>query len=443
MIFFKWYCKLFDFIAAKRIENEDLDLRRIHSHTVAVLSTGLLMWAYAFLACFTISSPIPGIIGIVCSTVHLLSPLLFRISNNAFLISTIMIGSGIVHQGTFGFFSGGFESHILIWFGILPMLGGIIAGRKAAVQWGIVCFLWAGFYLYLDITGYQFPDLISRQGHLIAHAFLVFGWIFLSTSIIYVLLILNESKEKLLAEQGQKIDDLFRVLFHDLAGPLSRISIGLNISRKETEVEHKEMGLEIAAKATNAMLEITQNVRKMYAVRKGKVSTDLSYCSLNECVEYLEKLYAAELEKKNIKIDYDFKKHQGLSLLVEPVSFKNQVLGNALSNAIKFSSPSSRITIKAYPSTQNFFVVEIKDSGIGMSESLINSLFDITKKTSRPGTAGEPGTGFGMHIMKSFVEMYQGKIQIESVEDSVEKGGTSIKLMLKAEWNQGGSPLPE
>ncbi len=443
MILFKWYLRLFNFIAAKRIEKEDLDLRRIHSHTVAVLSTGLLMWAYAFLAWFTIASPVPGIIGFICSAVHLLSPLLFRFSNNAFWISNLMIGSGIIHQGTFGFYSGGFRSHILIWFGILPMLGGIIAGRRATVFWAVTCALWAGFYLYLDLIGFQFPDLISQQGHLVAHAFLVFGWIFLSASIIYVLLILNEAKEKLLAEQGQKIDDLFRVLFHDLAGPLSRISIGINISKKETDKEHKEMGLEIASKATNAMLEITQNVRRMYAVRKGKVSTDLSYCPLNECVEYLEKLYAAELEKKNIKIEYDFKKHNGLSLLVEPVSFKNQVLGNALSNAIKFSPPGSKVSINSYPSANNFFVVEIKDQGIGMSESLLNSLFDITKKTSRPGTEGEQGTGFGMHIMKSFVEMYQGKIQIESAEEDGQQCGTSIKLMLKAEWNQGGSPLPE
>lgn len=443
MIFFKWYCKLFDFLAANRIQKEDLDLRRIHSHTVAVLSTGLLMWAYAILAWFTISSPIPGIVGIICSSVHLLSPLLFRISNNAFMISNIMIGSGMVHQGTFGFYTGGFESHILIWFGILPMLGGVIAGRKAALLWALLCSSWAATYLFLDINGFQFPYLITPQGHLLTHALLIFGWIFLSASIIYVLLILNESKEKLLAEQGQKIDDLFRVLFHDLAGPLSRISIGLSINRKEIDKEQKELGLEIASKATDAMVEITQNVRKMYAVRKGKIANDLSYCPLNECVEYLEKLYGTELAKKNIKIEYDFKKYQPLRLLVEPVSFKNQVLGNALSNAIKFSPEKSRINICAYPSDEDFFVVEIKDQGIGMPDVLIESLFDITKKTSRPGTSGETGTGFGMHIMKSFIEMYQGNIQVESTEEGKGNQGTSIKITLKAQMTQGGFPLPE
>lgn len=443
MILFRWYLKIFSFIAAKRIEKEDLDLRRIHSHNVAVLSTGLLMWAYAILACLTISSPVPGIVGLLCSAIHLLSPLLFRVSNNAFWISNLMIGSGIVHQGTFGFYSGGFRSHILIWFGILPMLGGIIAGRKGAVFWAILCAVWAGFYLYLDVTHYPFPDLISKQGHLFAHAFLVFGWIFLSAFIIYVLLTLNEAKEKLLAEQGEKIDDLFRVLFHDLAGPLSRISIGLNISKKEADKSHKEMGLEIATKATNAMLEITQNVRKMYAVRKGKITTDLTYYPLNECVEYIQKLYSTELEKKNIKLDFDYKKHHGLNLLVEPISFKNQVLGNALSNAIKFSPPNSKVSIRSYPRNDQFFVVEIQDRGIGMPVTLMESLFDITKKTSRPGTQGEQGTGFGMHIMKSFVEMYQGKIEIESIEEDPAKCGTIIKLMLKAEWTQEGSPLPE
>jgi signal transduction histidine kinase len=98
--------------------------------------------------------------------------------------------------------------------------------------------------------------------------------------------------------------------------------------------------------------------------------------------------------------------------------------------------------VRAYPS-RPFHVIEIEDHGIGMSPALIESLFDINKKTSRLGTSGESGTGFGMHIIKSFIEMYQGKINIESSEKSQTGKGTVIKLFLKAEWNQGGSPLPE
>ena len=428
------YFKIFSFLAKDRLKKNDLDFRRIHTHTVAVLSTGLLMWAYAFLAYFTVDSPIPGRVGFICAVIHLLSPLLFRITSNIFLISNITMGAGIIHQGTFAYYTGGFESQVLIWFGILPLLAGIMAGRGSAILWAVITTIWAGIYAVLDYVGYQFPYLITRNGWHIAQGFIIFGWIFLGTSLIYIVLSMNEHQEAKLSEQGAKIDDLFRVLFHDLAGPLSRVMIGLSISRRETSPQNKEHGIDIAIKASDTMLEITQNVRKMYAVTKGKLTNDLSYCPLTEAVEYIEKVYEMELEKKNLKIDYDAKRYHGLSVLVEAVSFKNQVLGNAISNAIKFSSPNSKITIRAYPET-HFHVVEIIDHGVGMPKTILDSLFDISKKTSRPGTSGEAGTGFGMHILKSFMEIYQGKIEVESREHENGLSGTTIRLYLKAEWH--------
>jgi hypothetical protein len=119
---FDWYFKIYHFVAKYRLEKDDVDPRRIHTHTVAVLTTGTLMWTYAFLAILTISSPVPGIVGFICALVHLLSPLIFLVSANAFLISNIMICSGMIHQGTFAYYTGGFESDLLIWFGILPVL---------------------------------------------------------------------------------------------------------------------------------------------------------------------------------------------------------------------------------------------------------------------------------------------------------------------------------
>jgi signal transduction histidine kinase len=150
----------------------------------------------------------------------------------------------------------------------------------------------------------------------------------------------------------------------------------------------------------------------------------------------VQRLYATELEKKNLKIEYDFQRYRGLNFLVEPVSFKNQVLGNAISNAIKFSMPSSKITIRTYPFNHQYHALEIVDSGIGIPPSLMSSLFDMSKKTSRPGTTGESGTGYGMHIMKSFVEMYQGKISVESLDDSHPASGTTVKILLNARWDE-------
>jgi len=431
-----WYFRLFNYVALLRLKKEDIDPREIHTQIAVVLSTGVLMWGYAILAYLTISSPVAGIIGAICATVHLLSPLLFRVTNNSYLVANVLLTAGCLHQSTFAFYSGGFHSNILIWFGILPMIGGVISGRKGAATWMVITLTVSFSFFILQFSGFEFPYAISVTGRHWSQALLVFGWIFLSSTIVVVYAGLREHTESKLKEQGEKIDDLFRVLFHDLANPLGRIAIGLTIAKKQIPGGENNRGFEIATQATNAMMEITQNIRKMYAVSKGKANVDLIQSPLNASLEYIIKIYNSELEKKKISIDYNFEKNKDLSVMVEPVSFNNQVLGNIISNAIKFSKPGSKIQINAYPVNQNTIKLEVKDQGIGIPKSQIGNLFDISKKTTRTGTAGEQGTGFGMHIMKSFVEMYGGQVVVESIEADHDEAssGTTIKLILKGQW---------
>ena len=430
-----WYFKLYNFVASERLKQNDVDQRQIHVQLVTVLSTGLLMWAYAFLAYFTMSSPVAGIIGFICSLIHLLSPLLYRFTNDTYFICNVLLGAGLIHQGSFSFYSGGFMSPILIWYGILPMLGGIMYGRKGAITW-VVCTLGvASSFLALHLAGFIFPYVISETGILWAQALLVFGWIFLSSLMIIVYSGLREFTESRLVEQGHKIDDLFRVLFHDLANPLGRIAIGLSLAKKKIPEGETNRGLDIATEASDSMLEITQNIRRMYAVSKGKANVDLHYAPFSRTIEYIKKVYGQEMERKHIQLEFNEDKNTGLRILVEPVSFNNQVVGNIISNAIKFSPQESKIVINVYPVGHETVALEFKDQGIGMPVLLVNQIFDLSKRTTRSGTMGESGTGFGMHIMKSFVEMYGGQVGIESSEGSQgNPSGTTIRLILRGKW---------
>lgn len=422
----RWYLPLYRWVAASRLGQNDIDPRAIHTTLVVVLTTAILMWGYAFLAYYTIDSALPGLVGFTCSLIHLLSPLLYRYSNNAYLVGNVLLGAGMIHQGTFTYYTGGFMSNILIWYGILPLFGGIIGGRRGAITWfGFTLFISLTFFI-LHLNDYPFPHLISPLGEVWSQVMLVFGWIFLSSTVVIVYTGLREHTEKILHQQGQKIDDLFRVLFHDLANPLGRISIGLSIAQRNFPKDEPNRGLEIARLASDSMLEITQNIRKMYAVSKGKANVDLVKLPLNSAVDYITKIYAAELEKKKISIQYNFEKYSGINVLVEPVSFNNQVLGNVISNAIKFSPENSSITITAELTPEKLIKIEIRDNGIGIPPELINQLFDLNKKTTRQGTHGETGTGFGMHILKSFVEMYGGQVEIESTE------GTTVRIFLRS-----------
>src|SRR5690606_31651961 len=110
--------------------------------------------------------------------------------------------------------------------------------------------------------------------------------------------------------------------------------------------------------------------------------------------------------------------------------------GNIISNAIKFSPNGSHLNITVYPVSKNIVKLEFKDNGIGIPDSILTGLFNLKKKTSRSGTNGESGTGFGMHIMKSFVEMYGGSVKVESkVSNDDVPSGTTVILTLKGNWD--------
>jgi signal transduction histidine kinase len=63
-------------------------------------------------------------------------------------------------------------------------------------------------------------------------------------------------------------------------------------------------------------------------------------------------------------------------------------------------------------------IISINDTGIGMSEEQLESLFNISVQANRKGTSGEPSTGLGLVLSKEFTELNQGSIRVESTENS-------------------------
>jgi signal transduction histidine kinase len=106
----------------------------------------------------------------------------------------------------------------------------------------------------------------------------------------------------------------------------------------------------------------------------------------------------------------------------------NTVFRNLISNSIKFTSKGGQIEIGVsdsgrnfpcqLPSDSSYNCIYVKDNGIGMSKELMNKLFRLDQKVSRPGTEGEPSTGLGLLLRKEFVEKHGGKIWVESEENN-------------------------
>jgi signal transduction histidine kinase len=92
------------------------------------------------------------------------------------------------------------------------------------------------------------------------------------------------------------------------------------------------------------------------------------------------------------------------------------ILRNLISNAVKFANRGGSISVSACIEEDNFAVISISDTGIGMSKDQADNLFRLDAKSSRPGTEGEPGTGLGLLLCREFVEKHGGTIHVESSE---------------------------
>jgi signal transduction histidine kinase len=416
------YHQLFAFVAKERIKRSDADLGKVHVTLVTALTTSLLMWSYALIAIWYMASPVPGVVGILASVIHLLSPLLYRFTRNIFLVTFVLLGAGVIHQGTFAFYSGGFMSAILIWPGILPMLGGIMEGIRSAVVWSIISLTLALCFLLMHLQGYDFPVAISSTGYQLSQGFIVLGWIFLNTTLIILFLRHRDKTESVLKIQGERIDGLFRVLFHDLSNPIGKIHFGSRLMDKARNEAEASRGLEIIKSASDSLNDITRSVRMMYAVSTGKQKLDLRSVALDNSLREVGTLLKDQLDQKKLSLDYSPDQIAGIQVTVEPVSLTYQVLANIVSNAIKFSHEGGSIEVSARRLGDKC-QIKISDHGIGMPVAIQRELFNLDKNTSRIGTQGESGTGLGMHIMQTYVELFGGEVLVESVEG---KGTTFI-----------------
>ncbi|MCK5074524.1 MAG: HAMP domain-containing histidine kinase [Bacteriovoracaceae bacterium] len=236
---------------------------------------------------------------------------------------------------------------------------------------------------------------------------------------------------KKVENEKENAHKLLQIVGHDISNALA-IIIGKGfISAERNKNNPDELrSWKTIQRASQTIAEIIETVRTIQILEKEKSNMVLEKISLNEMVEKAKFIFESQLETKKIQLVYDSK--NDFFFLAEKKSFSNQVFNNLVSNAIKFSNPKSDIKILAEEINGEIHI-QIKDDGIGMPEEILNELFFSRRKTSRKGTQGESGTGFGVPLVKSYMEMYGGRVEVESkdIDKYPDNHGTTFHLYLK------------
>jgi len=232
--------------------------------------------------------------------------------------------------------------------------------------------------------------------------------------------------QKIIIKQNQTQQELLHILCHDLMNSVGVVQSFLSLRSYDEELTEEDSYM---LTAINNAIDVITLVRQLRSIEEKKVTINLALLDLREMVELSCSMVQEKAKNKNIilRIDVD----ESLNIAVEKTSFVNSVLNNLLTNAIKFSQIGGEIIIAADDNTEgNSLLFSVQDFGVGMPEALANSVFDVEKQTSRPGTEGEQGTGFGMPLVKRFVESYGGEIELKTQEVSTESSESGTKLIM-------------
>jgi signal transduction histidine kinase len=231
---------------------------------------------------------------------------------------------------------------------------------------------------------------------------------------------IQRKNDELLRANSEK-DKFFSIIAHDLKGPFQGF-IGLTEFMSEnlgdmTNDQVQEITGTLQTTAKN-LYELLDNLLSWALIKRGHKRFNPEKVYLHSLVHIVSEILSSQLKVKGISlinsIDEDF------IALADKESLKT-VLRNLISNAVKFTPHKGTITILSDIADRGFLSISIADTGIGMSSEILENLFTITKKVSRPGTDNEPSTGLGLILCKELIEKHGGKIWVESSEG---KGST-------------------
>lgn len=263
-------------------------------------------------------------------------------------------------------------------------------------------------------------------------------------SIIGVVLVLlrkarkAEASAKLAADDTQKLNDRLETalkkaeeaslakthflnnMSHDIRTPMNVI-LGyaqlMEDELKEKELPKTKEHLEKLQQSGKLLLSIINNVLDMDRIESGKMELDESYGRLEDLRQSVFAVFDAEAKKKKIALQYTMKvEHEHVLTDVTKVK---EIFVNILSNAMKYTPSGGSVTVslEELPCDEPGYMIvrtRISDTGIGMSQDYLTRIFEAFTREQNTTKSKIAGTGLGMSIVKKYVDLLGGTIQVES-----------------------------
>jgi signal transduction histidine kinase len=232
----------------------------------------------------------------------------------------------------------------------------------------------------------------------------------------------SESVQRLLAEQNERLreldglkDEFISLVSHELRTPLTSIRGYLEILLADEELPAEQRRfLGIVDRNSERLLHLVSDLLFLAQVDAGKLALDLVPVDLEEVVAECVETSLPAARAKGIALSARTEQAPKLEGDRDRLA---QVLDNLVSNALKFTPAGGRVEVRL-KALDGAAVIEVEDTGLGLSTDEQNKLFERFFRSSRAAENAIPGTGLGLAIAKAIVEGHGGRIELLSPENT-------------------------
>lgn len=238
-----------------------------------------------------------------------------------------------------------------------------------------------------------------------------------------------ESIQRLLAEQNDRLRELDRMkdefvslVSHELRTPLTSIRGYLALFKEDggNLTPKQRQFIKVVDRNAQRLLELVGDLLFLAKLDAGSFAIELNEVDLAQVVQESIEACRPIAESQEIELVAGI---ASLPPLLGDRARLAQVLDNLVSNALKFTPAGGRVSV-TLSAANGGAVLEVKDTGLGISAEEQPLLFQRFFRSSRATENAIPGTGLGLTITKAIVERHGGRITLESTEDV----GTTVRV---------------
>src|ERR1022692_84904 len=240
-----------------------------------------------------------------------------------------------------------------------------------------------------------------------------------------------ERAQSKLAEQNARLQQLdeaktqfLATMSHELRTPLTSIvSFTELILDDQHELSQETVrSLAIIQRNAERLLRLVGDLLLLSRLEAGAVPLDLALVSVPELLGEAARSASATAAERGITVQVTAA--DGPPIQADLLRLQ-QVLDNLLSNAIKFSALDGTVRVEASRDDQ-MWRIDVTDDGIGIPADELGQLFGRFVRASNARTAGLPGTGLGLSVVKAITELHGGRVEVRSTVGS----GTTLSIYL-------------